>query len=138
MAANGRLDAKVVEGAIAEGSNRAKGEEVYVKATGRAIPKALEVGNWFQKEEDCGVRVEIGSTMAIDDIDVEVEEEGEGQDAAAEADEEEEGDKGESMDVDGEEGGEAQKSGKTKAPDEEIPETRIRTLSTVTVAIWLK
>jgi ribonuclease P/MRP protein subunit POP7 len=77
---------------------------VYLKATGRAIPRALELGVGFQGEADCVVRVEMGSVKAIDDIEVKDTGEDEG----------------------AEEGG------------VEVPETRIRTVSSVTVSIGLK
>lgn len=80
------------------------GEEVYLKATGRAIPRALELGVKFQGEEDCRVRVEMGSVKAIDDVEVR--------------------------------GGGEVEGGEEEADD--VPETRIRTLSTVTVCIGLK
>ncbi|KAF2022302.1 hypothetical protein BU24DRAFT_488541 [Aaosphaeria arxii CBS 175.79] len=133
LAANGRLDHKAVERAIAEGSESRGGggkrgigeEEVFVKASGKAIPRALAVGNWFQRERDCVVRVEIGSVSAIDDIEVIPTV----KDATV----------GEAMDVDGEV---SAKGGGSTAQvaddDDEVPETRIRTLSTVTVAISLR
>ena len=45
------------------------GEEVFVKATGRAIEKALSVGRWFERDEEkfC-VRVSTGSVLAVDDV----------------------------------------------------------------------
>jgi ribonuclease P/MRP protein subunit POP7 len=112
LEANGRLEAKDVEASIADAAAAAQGkgkgkgknvggEEVYLKATGRAIPRALELGVKFQGEEDCRVRVEMGNVKAIDDVDIK------------------EG-------VNGEEVG------------EDVPETRIRTLSTVTVCIGLE
>jgi ribonuclease P/MRP protein subunit POP7 len=117
LEANGSLSAQDVEASIAAEAGR-KGksagvgvgsEEVYLKATGRAIPRALELGVKFQGEEDCRVRVEMGSIKAIDDIELtpSSEEKGEGE---------------------GEQGVEE---------EEEVPETRIRTLSTVTVCIGL-
>lgn len=75
---------------------------MYLKATGRAIPRALELGVKFQAEEDCRVRVEMGSVKAIDDVEVVAGAEGEGSQGV-----------------------------------EEVPETQIRTLSTVTVCIGL-
>lgn len=46
-----------------------KGEEVFVKATGRAIEKALSVGRWFEKQEDkFGVRVNTGTVLVVDDV----------------------------------------------------------------------
>ncbi|KAL1656647.1 hypothetical protein SLS61_000443 [Didymella pomorum] len=113
LEANGRLSAQDVEASIASAASQGKGtgkgnsalggEEVYLKATGRAIPRALELGVKFQGEEDCRVRVEMGSVKAIDDVEIgpSLEEKGEGE------------------------------------GEEEVPETRIRTLSTVTVRIGL-
>lgn len=109
LEATGRLAARDVEASIAEraregGKSGARGaEEVYLKATGRAIPRALELGVKFQGEEDCRVMVEMGSVKAIDDVEVR-----------------EGGEEGANVD------------------EEEFPETRIRTLSTVTVCIGLK
>jgi ribonuclease P/MRP protein subunit POP7 len=82
-------------------AGKVDGEKVYVKATGRAIPRALELGVAFQGEEEWVVRVEMGSVRAIDDIDVQT--------------------------GTGEEG-----------VDEEVPETRIRNVSSVTVSIGVK
>jgi ribonuclease P/MRP protein subunit POP7 len=115
LEANGRLEAKDVEASIASGANL-KGkkskdigsEEVYLKATGRAIPRALELGVKFQGEDDCRVRVEMGSVKAIDDLEVK---------SGSES---------------------AQAEGEEPREEEEVPETRIRTLSTVTVCIGLK
>lgn len=107
MEANGRLkpqdvEAGIVDAAAGRGKGRGSvgGEMVYLKATGRAIPRALELGVKFQGEEDCVVRVEMGNVRAVDDVEVR---EGEGQEG-----------------------------------EEEVPETRIRTLSTVTVCIGLR
>ena len=70
-----------------------EGEVVYLKATGRAIARALEIGVRFQGEGGNVVRVEMGSVCAVDDVEV---------------------------------GGEV---------EEEVPETRMRMLSAVTVSI---
>ncbi|KAF3039099.1 hypothetical protein E8E11_002667 [Didymella keratinophila] len=119
LEANGRLSAQDVEASIAAEAAKVKGksagviglgEEVYLKATGRAIPRTLELGVKFQGEEDCRVRVEMGSVKAIDDIELTPNLEREGK---------------------GEEGNEERED------EEEVPETRIRTLSTVTVCIGL-
>ncbi|CAE7206447.1 hypothetical protein P3342_011397 [Pyrenophora teres f. teres] len=111
LEANGRLEAKHVERNVAEeaskkGGARKVGEMVYLKATGRAIPRALEIGLHFQADESYRVRVELGSAKAIDDIEV--------KSGATEQEQQAEG----------------------KA-DDDIPETRIRTLSSVTVSIGL-
>ncbi|KAH7078214.1 Rpp20 subunit of nuclear RNase MRP and P-domain-containing protein [Paraphoma chrysanthemicola] len=110
---DGNLRAADVERSIAEDKARSGGvsstkegekEKVYLKATGRAIPRALELGVAFQAEAECVVRVEMGSVKAIDDIEMR----------------ETEGDAG-----DMDEGG-------------EVPETRIRSVSSMTVSIGFK
>jgi ribonuclease P/MRP protein subunit POP7 len=45
-----------------------RGEEVLVKATGKAIEKALRVALFFQGQEDCLVRLRTGSVGAVDDV----------------------------------------------------------------------
>lgn len=113
--ANGKLDARTVEREIAGEAARkggadggaGGGEEVYLKATGRAIPRALEIGLYFQAEADCRVRIEMGSVSAVDDVEVSVEGEQQGR----------------------EEGG---------GDGDEIPETRLRMVSSVNVSIGLK
>ncbi|KAF3004032.1 hypothetical protein E8E13_000751 [Curvularia kusanoi] len=121
--ANGRLEARDVEAGIVDavaaagrgkgkgrGAGVGEGEMVYLKATGRAIPRALSLGVKFQGEEDCFVRVEMGRVSAIDDVEVCVPE----------------------GTQDGINGAEAEED------EEEVPETRIRVLSTVTVCIGLR
>lgn len=49
-------------------------EEVTVKATGRAIEKALNVALWFQKQDDCKVVLRTGEVGAVDDIEINGEE----------------------------------------------------------------
>ena len=54
-----------------------EGEEVLVKASGRAMAKALRVGEWFRTKEtemECKVEVRTGSVSVVDDV-VELEEE---------------------------------------------------------------
>lgn len=64
------LDAKTIEAAIAEGQGEKKGkrEEIFVKASGRAIERALQVALFFQQQSDCRVRISTGTADAIDDI----------------------------------------------------------------------
>lgn len=85
------------------GGGGGAGEKVYLKATGRAIPRALELGVQFQGEEsgEYVVRVEMGSVRAVDDVEVsgDVADDGDGED---------------------------------------IPETRMRHVSMVTVSIGMK
>ncbi|OTA98153.1 hypothetical protein M426DRAFT_120702 [Hypoxylon sp. CI-4A] len=58
--------------------------EVVVLGTGRAIQKVAEVALFFQKQNDCIVRLRTGSVAAVDDVVLEGEEEwgGEGEDRA--------------------------------------------------------
>ncbi|OAL56950.1 hypothetical protein IQ07DRAFT_638337 [Pyrenochaeta sp. DS3sAY3a] len=112
--ANVRASGKLAPGAVERdiagqaakrtGKTEREREKVYVKATGRAIPRALEIGVAMQGEGDCGVMVEMGNVSAVDDIEIQ----------------------------DGGGGGAGDAGG------EEVPETRIRKLSAVTVSIWLK
>ncbi|KAH4274597.1 hypothetical protein HBI04_003500 [Parastagonospora nodorum] len=97
---SGEVEKGIVDG-LARKKGGAEGEKVYVKATGRAIPKALGLGVEFQGEEGCVVRVEMGSVRAVDDVEVVGKE----------------GDDGD---------------------EEDIPETRIRNVSSVTVSIGLE
>lgn len=53
------------------------GEEVLVKASGRAMERALRIGEWFRTKEtemDCEVEVRTGSVSVVDDV-LELEEE---------------------------------------------------------------
>ncbi len=139
LEASGRLEAKDVESHIASSASAstsiaaaktaaktAASEQVFLKATGRAIPRALELGVRFQMEGCWRVSVSMGNVKAIDDLDVDV-------DVCSRA----------AVDGDGagdENGG--RQDGKDDArkqddreDEDELPETRIRTLSTVTVCI---
>lgn len=132
--ANGRLDARDVERDIADavalkpaggggkgrlggGQQNTEREQVYLKATGRAIPRALEIGLHFQADEECRVQVEMGSVSAIDDIEVRGRP---GESGERESDIESKG-------------GQKEEEG----DQEEIPESRIRTLSSLTVSIGM-
>jgi len=43
-------------------------EEILVKATGRAIEKALHIALFFQGRDDCVVRLRTGGVATVDDI----------------------------------------------------------------------
>lgn len=138
LRSDGRLSHQAVERAIAEGNAGAGGQKkevewVYVKASGRAISRALEIGLHFQGERDCKVKVQMGSVKAVDDI--EVDSAVPGNEIGADA----EGDVAMEGDDHGADAGEEQekKSWKKEMAPEDIPETRLRTLSVVTVAICL-
>lgn len=116
-------------------------ESVYVKASGRAIPRALEVGNWFQGQADCAVSVQMGSVAAIDDIEVDdVVGSEKGKEGDEDVDMVDADATGEERDADRKRDTSGERS-KQRGHDEhveEIPESRIRTLSTVAVSIRLK
>jgi ribonuclease P/MRP protein subunit POP7 len=123
MRANGRLKAADVERGIVEGvgkyasgsggkASEKEKEAVYLKATGRAIPRALEMGVYLQGQGDCVVRVETGSVRVVDDVEVIANDGGDGG-----------GDGAENLEVDG---------GRKEV---DVPETRVRTLSSVTVSV---
>ncbi|KAL4808816.1 Rpp20 subunit of nuclear RNase MRP and P-domain-containing protein [Aspergillus unguis] len=59
--------------ALARGEEREQlnAEEVFVKATGKAMDTALRVGRWFQRKEreaEYKVRVSTGSVLVVDDV----------------------------------------------------------------------
>lgn len=111
------MEREIADGARQNGQEEkgdGKGERVYLKATGRAIPRALELGVHFQREDDCWVRVDMGNVKAIDDIEI----------------------KNETVEGKLGDGDKAAEGGAEKQDD--IPETRIRMLSSITVSIGLK
>ncbi|KAI7082934.1 hypothetical protein KC356_g7973 [Hortaea werneckii] len=127
------------------------GEEVLLKGTGKAIPKVMEMGCWFQQRQEYMVTVRTGSVAAVDDIDV--PEGATGDDNDKDHPESRTGNNDGDMEVD-EEGGAANvppsESDMAKKPggrvrqqhaaaqDEPIPETRVRYLSVLEVAVSLR
>ncbi|KAL3468544.1 Rpp20 subunit of nuclear RNase MRP and P-domain-containing protein [Aspergillus heterothallicus] len=60
--------------ALAKGEGAKAREEVFIKATGRAIGTAMRAAKWFERGEREGeysVRVETGSVLVVDDIEEE-------------------------------------------------------------------
>ncbi|PGH05035.1 ribonuclease P/MRP protein subunit POP7 [Blastomyces parvus] len=53
---------------LTESTEELKKEEVFIKATGRAIEKAMSVGKWFAEKEEYAIRVSTGAVMVVDDI----------------------------------------------------------------------
>lgn len=87
-------------------ANKHERDEVILKATGKAIAKALSLGVWFQQREEYAVRIETGTVGAIDDIVAPEDNAGEEED--------------QNMKDDGE---------------EEMPESRIRYASTIQIFV---
>ncbi|KAI5292783.1 hypothetical protein KEM55_007509 [Ascosphaera atra] len=53
---------------LAEASEELAKEPVYIKATGRAIEKAVNMGKWFEEKDDYAVEMKPGSVLVVDDI----------------------------------------------------------------------
>ena len=151
-------------------------EEVFVKGTGKAIGRVMEMGVWFQQRPEYEVRLKTGSVGAVDDIEVgedagDRDGEDGGQDAGADgepglqpghsASDPEAAGGDDAMEIDKEPldlRGDAQKptdesvedtqrTKRTKGPGrrgpvaivaESVPETRIRYVSTLEVAVSLR
>ncbi|KAJ9302943.1 hypothetical protein DTO271G3_317 [Paecilomyces variotii] len=66
---NNKISEKEKLARLAKGQENLRKEEVFIKATGRAIERALSVGRWFEeKEEEYEVRVKTGTVLVVDDI----------------------------------------------------------------------
>ena len=105
-------------------------EEVFLKATNKAIEKVLGFALFFQGQEDCRVRIKTGSIGVVDDI-VEIERLGAPGAGAGDLEDADHAElvanKGRSdIDMEGTREG------------EELPETQIRKASTVEVGISLR
>lgn len=112
-----------LSGKDAERIREIESEPVVVKATGKAVAKAVGMVGVLMRERAWRVRVRTGSVVAVDDLSV-------GEDV----------DEGESMDVDKDDGLEG--SGKmnevVKEEGDEVPETRIRYTSMLEIEITLR
>ncbi|KAK4555236.1 hypothetical protein LTR86_007532 [Recurvomyces mirabilis] len=69
-----RLKSKKRKGGTVDDDVEGAGEEVVIKATGKAIQKAMQLGLWFQQREEYLVRLRTGSVGAVDDIELDEEE----------------------------------------------------------------
>ncbi|KAL8710560.1 MAG: hypothetical protein Q9225_007265 [Loekoesia sp. 1 TL-2023] len=122
------------DGGGGKGGGKQK-EEVILKATNRAIEKALGLGLFFQGQDDCRVRLRTGSLGTVDDV---VEEERpKGNRRKGKRKETAEGKEGDG-DTSGKGEGEDVKMQDAEAEEEELPETQIRKVSVLEVAITLK
>jgi ribonuclease P/MRP protein subunit POP7 len=116
-----------------------KREEVFVKATGRAIEKALNIGKWFeQKAVEYTVRVNTGSVLVVDDV-VEDEEkkekeQQEQQEAQSETGQSGNGSKTESKST----ATKRKRHNHSTENDDELPESRTRWIKMVEIAVSLK
>ncbi|KAK2808985.1 hypothetical protein FQN50_004259 [Emmonsiellopsis sp. PD_5] len=139
-------------GQLGESTEELKKEAVFLKATGRAIDKAMDIGKWFGAKEEYAIKVKTGTVLVVDDI---VEDEGASQTQTQQGTEEpvskdQEADGDESMDVEPSSTGDAKtqqpqsKSKKQKrrnqAVDEngDLLESRTRWVNMVEIAVTLK
>ncbi|KAE8353246.1 Rpp20 subunit of nuclear RNase MRP and P-domain-containing protein [Aspergillus coremiiformis] len=114
---------------IARGQEALRKEVVVVKATGRAMERALGVGRWFREREgEYSVRVETGAVLVVDDV-VEDEAERVRKDAGADA---EEGCVSKSA------AKRRRRAANALAEMEELPETRTRWVNKVEISIAFK
>ncbi|KAL8806636.1 MAG: hypothetical protein Q9200_004962, partial [Gallowayella weberi] len=114
-------------------------EEVILKATNRAIQKALGLGVFFQGQENVRVRLSTGTVGAVDDVVVEEKRKG-GKGVGGKV-------KKGRREVEGSGTGEDSEHGKEKsdklmpkaeAEEEDIPETQIRKVSALEIGISLR
>ncbi|KAL8875200.1 MAG: hypothetical protein Q9198_006405 [Flavoplaca austrocitrina] len=114
-------------------------EEVILKATNRAIEKALGLGVFFQGQGDVRVRLRTGSVGAVDDI---VVDENKTQRKQTKGKSEKEKGQGDMADADGnaEEHHDDvnDKTENIEADDVDLPESQIRKLSVLEIGISLK
>ncbi|KAJ5276736.1 hypothetical protein N7524_002889 [Penicillium chrysogenum] len=116
-------------------------EEVFVKATGRAIEKALNVAKWFEeKETEYKVRVNTGSVIVVDDIVEDEEMKAKEEQKRQQQKEQAQNDPGDAPSKP--ESKSAAKKRKRQAAaaedDAELPESRTRWIKMVEVAVSLK
>ena len=109
-------------------------EEVTLKATNKAIERALGLALFFQGQEDCRVRLKTGSVGVVDDIVVDEHRGGEGK-AGKNL---EGGRKGGDEDAVMDEVQTGISDEPRKEDEEELPETQIRQVSVIEVAISLR
>ncbi|KAJ5735131.1 uncharacterized protein N7483_000256 [Penicillium malachiteum] len=122
-------------------------EEIFIKATGRAIEKALKVGKWFEeKQTEYAVRVKTGSVLVVDDI---VEDEGKKERDAEKKQRQEKKNQNAGEDANPEKQDKETKAQAKKrkreepieaddVDDAELPETRTRWIKMVEVTVSLK
>jgi ribonuclease P/MRP protein subunit POP7 len=144
---------------VARGQEQLSKEEVFVKATGRAIEKALGVGRWFEERgNEYAVRVKTGSVLVVDDIEEDEEakrkavEEAERVLLQEQAQEKKDGEKGDgqrapdqSVDTPAQPVSKSETKKRKRAANalasasgEELPETRTRWVNMVEIAVTLK
>ena len=122
-------------------------EEVFVKATGRAMEKALAVGRWFEtREAEYVTRVKTGCVLVVDDVVEDEEMRGrviaEGEEVGEEEELKEQQQQGQNAEATS--AAPVSKSAAKKrkraanAESEELPESRTRWVNVVEIAVTYK
>lgn len=148
---DGRDTFKLIEKGISNGGkagekSRPRDEEVQLRATGRAIAKALQVAIRLQKEEGWKVRFETASVGAVDDVVERVHPKTNKKSEKAKKKESKSGGEGEGMDVDNDveeesrdvEMGDAGDANEGEAEEEDLEESRIRRVSCMIIYVGLR
>ena len=120
--AKGGVEAVEDESGNKRGSSGGGGKVIF-RGAGRAINRTLELGLYFMGQEGIAVKVETGTTFAIDDLEV-LEDDGM---AGLEDEHNKEGPAEEEKNNVGE---------KEMMKEAQVPETRLRKLGYVQVVIW--
>jgi ribonuclease P/MRP protein subunit POP7 len=122
-------------------------EEVVLKASGKAIPRVMEMGVWFQQRaERYRVRIKTGSVGCVDDVEMPEDEVGDGggggqgeKDAEGGAHEAEPQSEDVQMRHSAVEGaGDLTPHSIPAKEQEEVPETRVRCVSVLEVYVSLR
>jgi ribonuclease P/MRP protein subunit POP7 len=53
---------------IATGKTEGRNETVTLKATGKAIERAMDLGLYFQEQDDLEIKIKTGTLTVVDDI----------------------------------------------------------------------
>ncbi|EFQ97500.1 hypothetical protein MGYG_00540 [Nannizzia gypsea CBS 118893] len=121
---------------LKDASEALRKEPVFIKATGRAIDKAMKVGKWFDEKDGFTTKVKTGTVMVVDDIvrDEVVEDEERPIDGAQETDDPE--------DAASKVGAAARKQGRNNGkPDNEdgsdLPDSRTRWVNMVEITVTM-
>lgn len=65
---DGKTSEKDKVAQLKESTQLLRKEEVFIKATGRAIQKAMDLGKWFSEKDGYSINVKTGTVMVVDDI----------------------------------------------------------------------
>ncbi|KAI1906096.1 hypothetical protein LOZ39_005752 [Ophidiomyces ophidiicola] len=126
---------------LKESTEVLKKDEVFIKATGRAIKKAMDVAKWLSEKEGCNIKTKTGTLLVVDDI-VEDEELKRSELQTKDVDQIEEQDDRKTTGPirDGQKRPKRKQvlRGETIASGEDMPESRTRWVNVVEIAVALR